>query len=219
MSIWFAAPEASAGNQSIMRQIATPITEATIPSASMRATGCFSPSIRGSVSGGPSVVPAAGSLSLTARESYWTEAAAGGGQAASERGVPAQLRRRPAVVAAEGLRELRRLAVPDRPGNRADRQRVVAQELGGAGHAHALQLPPEARAALAEDALELAPRGGDGVRHGAERQGLVGVVALDRGEGLVEQLAASVQGRLAHSDVLRSMCAIGCVSRRRRSVI
>ena len=45
-----------------------PISEAMTPIASIRATGCFSPSRRGSVSGGPLAVSCeTGSLSLTAR--------------------------------------------------------------------------------------------------------------------------------------------------------
>ena len=46
-----------------------PTSEANTPIAIIRATGCFSPSRRGSVSGGPLAVSCAiGSLSLTARE-------------------------------------------------------------------------------------------------------------------------------------------------------
>ena len=64
-----AAPEALVGNQSIRRVMAMPTSDAITPMAIIRATGCFSPSRRGSVSGGPLAVSCAiGSLSLTARE-------------------------------------------------------------------------------------------------------------------------------------------------------
>ena len=53
MSISSAEPAALSGNQSIRSVIAMPISDAITPIPIMRATGCFSPSIRGSVSGGP----------------------------------------------------------------------------------------------------------------------------------------------------------------------
>ena len=53
MSILSAEVEAGVGNQSIISVIAMPISDATTPIASMRATGCRWPAIRGSSSGGP----------------------------------------------------------------------------------------------------------------------------------------------------------------------
>jgi hypothetical protein len=53
VSILSAEVEAGVGNQSIISVIAMPIRDATTPIPSIRATGCFSPAMRGSSSGGP----------------------------------------------------------------------------------------------------------------------------------------------------------------------
>ena len=53
MSILFADVDPGSGNQSIQSVIAMPISEASTPIPIILATGCFSPAIRGSVSGGP----------------------------------------------------------------------------------------------------------------------------------------------------------------------
>jgi hypothetical protein len=53
VSICPAEPAAFSGNQSIQSVIAMPMREASTPRPIIRATGCFSPAIRGSVSGGP----------------------------------------------------------------------------------------------------------------------------------------------------------------------
>ncbi len=69
MSIWFAEPAASSGNQSIRSVIAMPTRDASKPMPIILATGCFSPAIRGSVSGGPLASSVCTrSLSVTARE-------------------------------------------------------------------------------------------------------------------------------------------------------
>ena len=70
MSILSAEPAAATGNQSIWSAIAMPISESTMPSAIILATGCFSPRMRGSSSGGPAGSPAAGSLSLIGARVY-----------------------------------------------------------------------------------------------------------------------------------------------------
>ena len=53
VSILLAEVAAFSGNQSIQSVIAMPISEANTPIPIMRATGCFSPWILGSDSGGP----------------------------------------------------------------------------------------------------------------------------------------------------------------------
>src|SRR3954465_7884597 len=62
-------------------------------------------------------------------------------------------------MAAEGLRELRGLAVADAVGDLADRQPVRGEHLGGALHAHGGQVLPEGRPAdLRIGTLQLASR-------------------------------------------------------------
>ena len=157
----------AAGNQSIERQMAVPMTEATSPMAIIRPIGCFSPSIRGSSSG--AAAGATGPCSLSRSESvtgarvYWTGRS--GGEPAR---VSAKGRGRPSMVAPECLCELRGLAVAHGSGHAGDRQRAEQQQGGGPFHAHPLQLAPEARAAaLGERALELPRGGGDRARDGS----------------------------------------------------
>ena len=186
--------------------------EATIPIAIMRATGCFSPSIRGSFSGGPSVVPAAGSLSLTARDVIGSRgerlsAARSGGERAAPlpRSPTAGVRGgggRPSRTAPAG--GSRPPGPPLRPGCRPE------QQLGGARHAHPLQL------ALGSWCRARRRRAGAGgarwrscARREASERSSSRVLALDHGEGVLVQLAASVHGRLAHHDVIRARGANG----------
>ena len=62
------------------------------------------------------------------------------------------------MVAAEGLGELRRLAVAHAMGDLADRQPTGGEHLGRALHAHRGEVLAEGRAAdLGVGALELAP--------------------------------------------------------------
>src|SRR5687767_14431467 len=118
--------------------------------ASIRATGCCSPSIRGSVSGAPLVVPAAGSVLLIRRALYWKAARPAEPAACPRRraGSPdwcgeqplsrdplawgAHLRGGAAVVAAEGLGELSRPAVANGKGHGRHGRRARLQQLGGA---------------------------------------------------------------------------------------
>jgi hypothetical protein len=62
------------------------------------------------------------------------------------------------VVAAERLRKLGRLPVPDRLGDVLDRDRAVGQELGRPRHPDVPEVVPEGGSAgLGECPLELAP--------------------------------------------------------------
>jgi hypothetical protein len=70
VSILSADSAAETGNQGMIRAIAMPTSEATMPMPIILATGCRSPAIRGSSSGGPPVLPAAGSLSLIGARVY-----------------------------------------------------------------------------------------------------------------------------------------------------
>ena len=70
MSIWFAEPAAGSGNQSISSEIPIPTSDARTPIPIIRATGCRSPSIRGSVLGRALGLVRFNALaSVTARES------------------------------------------------------------------------------------------------------------------------------------------------------
>ena len=202
-----------------------------MPSAIILATGCCSPGMRGSSSGGPAGVPAAGSLSLIGARVYWSRRPGGnrnGGRFGAarparprRRGEPAvaplravrgaaRLGRRVAVVAAERLGELRGLAVADRPCDGRHGQRLLAQQLGGVRHAHPLELAAEAGALLGEHALELAPRGRDRVGDGGQREVLVGEIAPNRGQRILEQGSPSVLGGLPHHLGIRPKPPIGC---------
>src|SRR5947209_8276794 len=89
---------------------------------------------------------------------------------------PQEVRRRRAMVAVEGPRELGRLAVADARGDVADGDAAAAEELACATHAHPREVRPEAGAAdLGEGALQLPAGGGDAVRD---------LVELERGRVL-----------------------------------
>src|SRR3954447_21394563 len=128
----------------------------------------------------------------------------GGGETAAHP-LRAEGRGGDAVVAAEGLGELRRLAVADPPGDVADGQRAGRQEVGGAVHAHAGEMLAERRVPdLAVGALELAPRGRHAPRDVVE--GEIGAVFLrdDRG-GVVEEAGAELDRLISlHSSVATS---------------
>jgi CBS domain-containing protein len=106
------------------------------------------------------------------------------------------------VVAAEGLRELGGLPVADRAGHPVHGQGGVLQELGGAGHAHPLQVRPEGRVArLGEGALELPARRGQPLRDLVEGE-ILAVLALHYLGRLQEELAAAIDRRGTHSSPL-----------------
>ena len=94
-------------------------------------------------------------------------AAAAARAVAARRGSPRARRR----VAAEGLGELRRLAVADPRATSRTRQAAGGEQLGGAVHAHRGQVLAERRVAdLGVRALELAARGRDAAGDVVERE-------------------------------------------------
>src|SRR5947209_20586708 len=89
---------------------------------------------------------------------------------------PQEVRRRRAMVAVEGPRELGRLAVADAGGDVAHGDAAGAEQLARATHAHPREVRPEAGAAdLGEGALQLPARRGDAV---------CDIVELERGRVL-----------------------------------
>src|SRR2546423_964951 len=118
-----------------------------------------------------------------------------GGPAAVDRdlslaGAPAfaaKARGRPAVVAAEGLGELRRLPVADTAGDLPDGQRALSQHLERTAHANLREVRAEAGlTGLGERSLELPPRGGQATRHAVELE-LARVLSLDDVDRLLEE--------------------------------
>ena len=98
------------------------------------------------------------------------------------------------MVAAEGLGELRRLAIADPMGDFADRQAPHAEHLGGPVHPHGGQVLAESGVAdLRVGALELAPAGRDAARDVVEAE-VRGVLGLDDRGGLLEEARAMADG-------------------------
>src|SRR5215210_3622122 len=183
-----------------------PIRDASRPSPSIRATGCFSPSILGSVSGGPlASSDSTRSLSVIGARVYWLVKT--GGMAAYPRlplgsepaGRAAEARRRIAVVAPEDLGELGRLAVAHGGRHVLHGQRALHQELCRARHPDALKLAAEARVAgLRKRPLELPSRGRNLARHARQREIVIAVAARDHRARLPVEVASSFHGRCPH---------------------
>src|SRR4051794_34278186 len=142
----------------------------------------------------------AASYATGATEGTAAEVGVGGGrQGAARRGrgaaapvperspVGAEGGRREALVAAEGLGELGRLAVADTARDLAHGQATPRQQLGRALHPDAGEMLAERRAAdLGVGALELTARGGDAARDVVEGQ-VRGVLGLDDLDGILEE--------------------------------
>src|SRR5437762_2073991 len=98
-----------------------------------------------------------------------------------------EARGRAAVVAAEGLGELRRLPVADPAGDLADGQRSLPQHLERTAHADLREVRAEAGlTGFGECPLELPPRGGQATGHAVELEP-VRLPALDDVDSLLEE--------------------------------
>ena len=102
------------------------------------------------------------------------------------------VRRRDAVMAPEGLGELRRLPVSHSMRDFAHGDAPAGEELGGPFHSHRCQVLPERGPAdLGECALELTSRGRDTPRDVVERH-VAGVLPLQDGDGIRVQARAQL---------------------------
>jgi hypothetical protein len=98
-------------------------------------------------------------------------------------------------MAAERLRELGRLAVPDALGDAAHRERRRAEQARGLVHADGMQVAAKRRlAALLEHPLQLTPRGEQSASDLIEVERPAMVLEDERGRVLPELLAAGDSG-------------------------
>src|SRR4051794_4861481 len=198
VSIFLPSAEACVGNQLISRPSAMPSADAITPMTTSGTTWLR-----------PDFCSPMGAASYATGATEGTAAEAGLGGArqgavgrgrsgiapVGERGpVSAEGGGREALVAAEGLGELGRLAVADAARDLAHGQAAPRQQLGRALHPDTGEVLAERRVAdLGVRALELAARGGDAARDVVEGQ-VRAVLGLDDLDGILEEAGPVADG-------------------------